>query len=229
MTTFGFVTGLRAETKILETTAKRTGRATPRAACAGAHAGRAQDGAARLIAQGARVIVSFGLCGGLGPSLRPGALILATSVVDRAGQSYDTDADTRGRLSNDLVAAGLSPIGGLILGDDEAAATVMQKAKLYDRTGAVAVDMESHGVALAAHEAGIPFLVVRAVADPAARDLPHAALVATREDGGIHAQAVMTALIRRPWEIGAMLRLARDARVAFATLKRAAETLLRGG
>ncbi len=228
MTRLGFVTGLRAEAKILKTSAKRAHQAVPATMCAGADAGRAQDGAARLIAEGAEAIVSFGLCGGLDPALRPGTLILAESVADQDGRHLDADPALRPHVLSQLQAAGVRPIGGTMLGSDRAVASAAEKTRLHHAMGAAAVDMESHGVARAAAKTGVPFLVLRAVADPAARDLPHAALVATGADGGLRHRAIMGALLSHPWEIAAMLRLGAEARRAFGALESAAGIFFTG-
>lgn len=223
-----FVTGLRAESKIIETAAKRA-RRTVFVACAGADAGRAQDAAARLIGQGAEAIVSFGLCGGLDPGLRPGALILAESVKDRDGECFGADPAWRSRMLDRLQAAGVMPLGGSLLGCGHAVASAAEKQRLHRTLDAAAVDMESHGIARAAARAGVPFLALRAVADPAARSLPQAALAALGPDGGLRRGALAGALLSRPWEIVAMIRLGGEARRAFVTLERAAAALLGGG
>ena len=88
---------------------------------------------------------------------------------------------------------------------------------------------ESHGAAKAAPAAGVPFLVLRAVADPAGRDIPRAALVAMTPDGGVRIGTVIAALLRRPWELAGILRLAGDARAGMRTLERAVPILLGGG
>ena len=223
MTRFGFVTGLRSESKLIETAAPRA----PAIFCAGGDAGRAEAGAARLIAQGAQVIVSFGLCGGLNPEFQPGALILAEAVVQEDGRRFDTDPSLRSRLISRLQAS-----GGVLFGSDRAIASADDKSYFHRTLGAGAVDMESHGAARAAAKAGVPFLVLRALADPAGRDLPLAAQVAMAPDGGIRHGAVLGALTRRPWEIPAMLRLAGNARAGLAALERAVRAvpvLLGGG
>ncbi len=120
------------------------------------------------------------------------------------------------------------PLGGTMLGSDRAIASAAEKIRLHGAAGVAAVDMESHGIARAAAKAEVPFLVVRAVADPAARDLPHAALVATGPDGGLRLGAIMGALLSHPWEIAAMIRLGAETRRAFAALERAAGVLLGG-
>jgi len=229
VTRLGFVTGLKAESKLIARAARRAGIAAPATACAGANAARAQETAGRLLGDGAQALVSFGLCGGLDPALRPGHLILADAVLDRAGTRYATDTDLRARCFVALRDASLSPVVGPILGVNQAAANTRQKTSLFTATRAIAVDMESHGVAKAAADAGVPFLVLRAVADPAVRDIPQAALIALTPDGGVRFGAAIGALLRRPWELAGMLRLAGDARAGMRTLDRAAPVLLGGG
>ena len=80
--------------------------------------------------------------------------------------------------------AAASVIEGTICGSDRAVSTPREKAKLFAQTGAVAVDMESHGVGRAAREAGLSLLVVRAIADSASRTIPNAAIAGLGEDGG---------------------------------------------
>src|SRR5258705_4879460 len=43
------------------------------------------------IRQGVRGIISFGVCGGLDPKLRPGKVVIASSVFARKSEAYPTD------------------------------------------------------------------------------------------------------------------------------------------
>ncbi len=88
------------------------------------------------------------------------------------------------------------------------------KRALFGATGAQAVDLESGAVASVAVAHGLPFAVVRAVCDPAERDLPPAALVALNPDGGIGLLAVLCSVVRRPGQIAGLLAVARDAALA---------------
>jgi adenosylhomocysteine nucleosidase len=99
------------------------------------------------------------------------------------------------------------------------------KAALFAATGAAAVDMESAVVARAAQRHGLPFAILRVIADPAHRPLPGAALVAMGADGEVDLLAVLRALIREPRQLPALIRLARDSRGAFAALGRARSAL----
>ncbi|MHA1599482.1 MAG: phosphorylase family protein, partial [Alphaproteobacteria bacterium] len=102
---------------------------------------------------------------------------------------------------------------------------------LFGKTGARAVDMESHGIAAATQAAGAQALVVRVVADPAERNLPKAALNAVGPDGRLRLFRSLATMYVRPWEGPALIRLAYEARLGFDTLERVAAdpNLLFGG
>jgi adenosylhomocysteine nucleosidase len=66
-------------------------------------------------------------------------------------------------------------------------------------------------LARVARQHALPFAVLRAVCDPVSRDLPYAAMVALDAAGTISAWRVASAVLSRPWEIPALIRLAGDA------------------
>lgn len=212
------VTGLAAEARI----ARRAGLA---AAASGGDPGRTVAAIAELIADGASALVSFGICGGLDPALEPGALLLPHWVRDESGARFAVDAAWRGRVAASLAASGQAAAAGDLIGRAAIVATPAQKAALFAAGGAVGADLESHVVARAALRAGLPFLVLRAVADPAARALPPAALIELDGAGRPRLGAVLGSLARRPQQLPALLRVAGDARRALAALRRAAPAL----
>lgn len=112
-----------------------------RAACCGSTPGRAEDLAEELVEEQSVVaLLSFGLCGGLDPRVKPGTLIIPDRVIaedDPTG--FRTDERWRAALRARLPDARTGPL----LGHDEIVATVAEKAELYALTGALAVDMES--------------------------------------------------------------------------------------
>jgi adenosylhomocysteine nucleosidase len=108
-----------------------------------------------------------------------------------------------------------------VAGVDAPVADPSAKAALHLSSGAAAVDMESSVVAQAAARRRLPFAILRAIADPARRALPPAALVAMRADGGIDLAAILRSLAREPRQLPALARLRLDARRAFAALARA--------
>ena len=220
----GLVTGLADEARVLR-------RALPRASastadpddavrCAGADTARARAAARGLVEAGAAALVSFGVAGGLDPACRPGDLVLATEVVLPGGRRVATHAALRAGLLQEGHAAGLSPLEGALLGSDIAVAARLEKRRLFAASGALAVDMESHAVAEVAVACGLPLLVVRAVADPAARALPRAVLGAVASDGRSRPGRVAARLCLTPWELPAVLRLAGDLKRALESLER---------
>jgi adenosylhomocysteine nucleosidase len=165
--------------------------------------------AAEALAPQVDALVSFGLAGGLDPALPSGALLVPHTVLDR-GERFAADAGLAAALG------GMTP--HTLLGGGTVLATVADKRAVRAETGAAAVDLESAAVARAARRHGRPFAVLRAVCDPADRALPHAALVALDPAGGIVPLRVAAAVLTRPWEIPALLALARDAARARAAL-----------
>jgi len=219
VTRLGVVTGMTSEARCLPREVAGT---APLVACSGADSARAAAGARRLIADGAEALLSFGLAGGLDPRLNPGDLIVADMVIDRRREVYDTDLAWRVALFRALGAA--RPTGGAVLGSETLVASAEEKTKLRDATGAVAVDMESFAVASVAQEAGVPFAILRAVADPLWRDVPSAARAGIADDGGVRVGAVLAGLIMAPWQLVSLIAIAIEARQGLAALGRAAES-----
>ena len=84
------------------------------------------------------------------------------------------------------------------------------------------VDMESSGVAAKATSENIPFISIRAAADPAERPLPKSALIGINQDGKTRPIAVLSKLFIQPWELPGLILLGRDSAKALKTLRRVA-------
>lgn len=102
----------------------------------------------------------------------------------------------------------------MLLAGDRIAATAHDKSALLAETGADALDLETGAALRAARARGLPFAALRAVCDPAGRDLPPAALVALDARGAIGIGRVLLSLLRQPGQIPLLLSLAADARAA---------------
>lgn len=213
----GFVTGLAIEASVLRRGLANDG-GEALIACAGASTRRAGLEAERLVAAGASALVSYGIAGGLDPELAPGALVLPGAVAVADGPAIPTHGPWREVLLALALERGLAVAGGVLAGSDRVVSSVAGKRDLQAASGAVAVDMESHGVAQVARDANLPLLVIRAVADPAGRALPRAVLGSIREDGRPRGGLVAMRLAFRPWEIPQVNRLRRDARLALQAL-----------
>lgn len=166
------------------------------------------------LARGARAVVSFGIAGGLEPGLAPGSVLLARGIHDGETRT-PTSAAWTARLAEAL--PGARPVD--LAGVDAAVVGAGDKAALFARTGAAAVDMESHVAARLAALHGLPFAALRVVADPAQRTLPPAALVGMRPDGTTDIGAVLRSLGREPRQLFGLVRTGLDAQAAFSALK----------
>ncbi len=202
----GIVCGMLSEVRALGAFAR-----DPRVAVAvsGARPERAEAEAVRLATSGCGVLLSWGVACGLDPALAPGALLLASAVIE--------EDSTRHALAPWL--AGPAAEGpALILGADRMLLDPAEKSRLRRATGAAAADMETHRVARAAAAAGIPALAIRAVGDPADRAVPALAARALGEDGRPRLGAVALGLLARPGNLADLLRLRRDTASALAAL-----------
>lgn len=161
-------------------------------------------------------IVSFGSAGGLDPALAAGTCIIADAVLGAHGR-LDADRDWMAALLARLPQA--SP--GTLAGTGQPVADVAAKARMRQRGGACAVDMESHLAALAAQRHGLPFAALRVVLDPAHRSLPPAATAGLRGDGAVALLPVLRALAADPGQLGQLAVLAADLHAARRTLRAA--------
>ena len=191
----GFVVGLSAEAKLLRPFGIQVG-------IGGGFPAGAARAAEKLVADGAIALVSFGLAGGLNPALPPGALLVPQSVIDD-GAIYACDPSLIGWLGGANAT--------FVMSAKLVAETQADKNSLFEATRAEAIDLESGAVARIAAGAKIPFAVLRAVADPARRNLPPAALIALNGAGEIGFLSVLASVLKQPVQIPALIALAQDA------------------
>lgn len=210
----GVITGLKKEIACLRPSKRPDGLHLWCEAVAGNPA-LAAETARHMASEGATALMSFGVAGGLDPSLGPGMIVIADQVIDREGRRFACHAAWVSALLH-LDGAYDS---GTLLGSDHPIATPQHKARLFQQSQALAVDMESHAVAEVARETGLPFIAVRAIGDPAGRAIPGAALGGLAPDGSTRAWPVVRGMLKHPWEIRAIFRLAKDTNRALAALK----------
>ncbi len=160
-------------------------------------------------------LVSAGFSGAIVPGLCVGDLILADAVGDGDGGSWPatwparTGPYPRGRL---LTVASL-------VGRPE------EKRRLGQRSGAVAVDMETAAVARLATAAGVPFGCLRVISDDVDTPLSEA-LLAVLASGRVRPGRLATAVLRRPGLIAELLRLGAHTRQGARRLAAGLEELL---
>ncbi|WP_459673323.1 phosphorylase family protein [Acidisoma sp. 7E03] len=211
MTKIGIIVGMLSEARI----AQRSGCAV---AIGGGLPLGARRMAERLVADGATALISFGLAGGLDPALEAGVL-LAPRLVISEDRSYACDETLRQQMQGEADACDSLLAGTAVVARAE------EKARLWQRYRAAAIDLESGVVAEVAAERGVPFAVMRAVCDPATRNLPPAAVEALDETGRVRPMKMAGMLARHPIDILGLIALGRDAARARRALIRGAEGL----
>ncbi|WP_119300993.1 phosphorylase family protein [Dongia deserti] len=109
---------------------------------------------------------------------------------------------------------------GTILGMDRLLSSPQEKADAFARTGALAADMESHHVARAAAEHGLPFIAIRAISDDVNEALPAIMASFVDTEGRTKMSAVLAALILGRVSIGELLQAGRASKRAHQALLR---------
>ena len=174
----------------------------------------------RAITHDCEGIVSFGVAGGLAPELQPGDCVVGSAVLSGSAR-LEMDR----HWSQKLLATIPDAFYGMLAGVSAPVADPQAKRALYVKTGAIAVDMESHIVARIGAAHGLPVAAIRVITDPAVRALPQAALMAMRPNGTTDIPAMIRFVMRRPHQMSALFRTALDARAARAVLLRGRQLL----
>jgi hypothetical protein len=199
------VVGLASEARLLP--------AGTRVLISGADTARLKADLAWLPA-GVTRLLSFGIAGGIAPGVARGALLAAEAL--RVGEElFLPDPDWTAQI---VARTGAAP--AVLAASDVLVPDAVAKRALHAATRALAVDMESGAVARAAARHGLPFAVLRAVADVAGEVIPSAAAITPAGEPDL--PRVLRGLLRRPWELPALLRLGRASAAAHARLRQAA-------
>jgi adenosylhomocysteine nucleosidase len=165
-----------------------------------------------------RGIISFGVAGGLNPSLKSGDIVIATEIV-AAGQRWPTVSSLTASLIVPTKEQRGSVVPGILAGVEEIVLGQVGKAALRAATGADAVDMESHIAAKYAAENGLPFAAVRVIGDPAHRALPQLTVNALKPNGNVDVWKVMRGIATNPKVIPELISTGRDFSRALRSLR----------
>ncbi len=174
-----------------------------------------------------RGVISFGVAGGLDPSLKSGDVVVATEVMAGdarwlAGLALNEDLIASVALGRRRV------VRGGLAGVEEVIVAQAGKVALRSETGAAAVDMESHIAAAYAAEAGLPFAALRVISDPATRALPALAKYAIKPNGDIDLRMVLRGVARNPLTLRALVSTGIDFNRALKSLRGCRSFLLGG-
>lgn len=170
-----------------------------------------------------QVLILAGFAGALKPDLPVGQVIHAAAVVNEAGQAWQLSSAPP--LPPRCVQRAQAP-QPVLLSARRPALNPEDKARLYQASGAPALDMESADVAQRAVSAGLPLIILRAISDTAADTIPPSVLDWIDDAGRCKLAAAADGILRRPWLLPAVMRLHRHSRVAGQALAQQVVALL---
>jgi adenosylhomocysteine nucleosidase len=165
-----------------------------------------------------------GAAGALSRGLRAGALVIADQVRRPGAEPMRTEGSL---IEWAARASGARPAH--VITAPAIASSVTAKAALDERHGdggAAVVDLESAAYVEAADEAGVPWLVLRTVADTAEESLPAWLEQCRDSSGAIHRTRVAWALLRDPRALPGLLDLRRRIAAGGLAVARAVLSLL---
>lgn len=163
---------------------------------------------ADLSASRLEAIVSIGVCGGLDPTLVPGQIFCAKTVlaVD-TGETYECRP----------IEAAHGFASGVAISTDRVAVTLDEKKKLREQGGDV-VEMEAAGVAAKAIQAGIPFCCIKVVSDSSEEAMPLDLNEMRTIEGRFARGKIGSYALTHPGVLPGLLRLKRRAEDAASVL-----------
>lgn len=190
----------------------------------------AQTAANLLIKQGATRLISWGCAAALSPGLSSGDLVLADTVISAEGENIALDNIWYKQVKTVLEKLSLECKPSTLRSGDLLESKVLvakstEKQQLYQQTRAVALDMESVSIAKVARKQGIPFLAIRAIANPVSMDLPNAVSYALNAKGDVQLIKLLKFLLTHPNELSGLIALGKQFSAAKSTLKTVASAL----
>ncbi|MEQ1635354.1 MAG: phosphorylase [Methylococcales bacterium] len=196
-------------------------------AYSGAGSNNARATAKRALALGATQLISWGCAAGLSDKAKPGDLILAMSLLDaeyRRNEAFTVTGAWQSHCKK-LLENTLTVHTGPLLESSNIVSKSSEKKQLFKQTGAIALDMETIAVATVAKQNAIPFIVIRAIADPVSMNLPDAISHALNAQGDVELIKLLQFLMLHPWELPGLIKLGLHFNAAIKTLKTVAAML----
>ena len=190
----------------------------------GAGAENARKAAELAVSKGATQLISWGCAAALNPDLKMGNLVLAESLIGNDGQEISVNA-TWHQHAKTVLGSEITAYKGALIASEKMVSTAQAKQEIFEQTGAIALDMESGAIAKVATHYALPFLVIRAIADPASMDLPNALENALNEKGEVAISRILKSLVLNPKEIPHLIQVGQYFQIAKKTLSTVSKQL----
>jgi len=173
-----------------------------------------------LTEKGVAALGIFGVSGGLDPDLRVGDLVFADAVLVQQDEETSLvwkKAGVNSELNPGCSGAeGFKGRWGAVLTVQQPILNVAGKRALFDRTGAMAVDMETAAVASVAKQSGLPFFAIRTICDAADVSISEALYQCVDQKGRPRFAYLFRQIFQKPFLISHLLRMKKDFTAALA-------------
>lgn len=165
-----------------------------------------------------KAIISFGLCGGIGPEAQVGECFISTVMVTPTG-NYTSDPAWMDRI---FTKTHFPETHWWSSGEFNMANTTAQRWALYKKTGCQVIDDESAAVFEFAKKRGIAAMAMRAVSDALKDNLPQAVVNAINPDGTTNVWNVIKSVFFDPKQIGSLWNTYQEYQTSIKALEHAA-------
>ncbi|NOT11824.1 MAG: phosphorylase [Methylococcaceae bacterium] len=192
-------------------------------ACSGAGPQNAHSAAELLVAEGGVTrLISWGCAAALNETLTPGDLILADEVIDANNQIIVIQSEWRNHAEHYL-SQHTKVHKGRLVESEKIVSSSENKKLIQASTNGVILDMESVAVARVARHHNLPFLAIRAIADPVSMDLPKAIEFALNDAGEVIMGKLLRHLACHPAELPELVKMG----IYFSAAKKTLELVAR--
>ena len=184
----------------------------------------ASQAAEKLLDLNINTLISWGVAGALDATLESGDLIIANSIIS-GDKNNQTTATWQKELLAFFTGKTQKVLNADIYSSREVCATIEDKKMLFEKTKAIAVDMESAAITEMAINNNLDFAVIRSIADKADMAIPDAVLNYTDNLGNPEILKFIGSCLLNPAQIKELLTLAKCYKKALKTLNDTAEAL----
>lgn len=184
----------------------------------------ASQAAEKLLGLNINALISWGVAGALDATLESGDLIIADSIIS-GNKNNQTTAKWQKELLALFTGKVQKALNADIYSSSEVCATIKDKKTLFEKTKAIAVDMESAAIVETAMNNNLDFMVIRSIADKADMAIPEAVLNYTDNLGNPEVLKFIGSCLSNPTQIKELLTLAKCYKKALKTLNYIAEAL----
>jgi len=162
-------------------------------------------------------LISWGIAGAISNSINSGDMVIARSVINHRN-IYSTSHEWQKKIISHFKDSSYKIFDGDVVSTEKICASFEEKMKLFRKTKALAIDMESVGIAEIAMASNLDFIIIRAIADNADSNIPEAVIKNIDNFGRINIGRFLASCLFHPAQIYEIILLAKSYKKSLAAL-----------